>query len=79
MYIFRCYFHFYVFIYFFAQIPEGQLLGIDSIFGGAKVAQEADNILILQVKEGKTISQAKKALQVIINNIYVCDVVQFFP
>lgn len=49
------------------KIPEGQLLGIDSIFGGAKVAQEADNILILQVKETGTVNQSKKALQVVKN------------
>ncbi|XP_068248280.1 mitochondrial DNA helicase [Palaemon carinicauda] len=49
------------------KVPEGQLLSIDSIFGGAKVTQEADNILILQVKESNTVNQGKKALQVVKN------------
>ncbi|KAG7159901.1 Twinkle-like [Homarus americanus] len=49
------------------KVPQGQPLSIESVFGGAKVTQEADNVLILQVKEGFTISQSKKTLQVVKN------------
>lgn len=40
------------------------MLTIRSVYGGGKVTQEADNVLILQVKEGATINQAKKAIEV---------------
>ena len=45
---------------------EGDVLAINSIGGGARVTQEADNILILQVKNsgGK---KKKKALQIVKN------------
>ncbi|XP_045613950.1 mitochondrial DNA helicase isoform X1 [Procambarus clarkii] len=49
------------------KVPAGQPLSIESVFGGAKVTQEADNVLILQVKDGFTINQSKKILQVVKN------------
>lgn len=49
------------------KVPEGQPLGIGSVFGGAKVTQEADNVLILQVKSGFSINQSRKILQVVKN------------
>ncbi|KAK7060659.1 hypothetical protein SK128_018824 [Halocaridina rubra] len=49
------------------KVPDGQLLNINSIFGGAKLSQEADNVLILQVKDSNAVSQSKKALQVVKN------------
>lgn len=49
------------------KVPEGQLLSINSVFGGAKATQEADNVLILQVKSSSAINQSKKALQVVKN------------
>lgn len=49
------------------KVPDGQPLSIGSVFGGAKVTQEADNVLILQVKDGLTINQSRKILQVVKN------------
>ncbi|XP_063611381.1 mitochondrial DNA helicase-like [Penaeus indicus] len=49
------------------KVPDGQLLSINSVFGGAKATQEADNVLILQVKSSSAINQSKKALQVVKN------------
>lgn len=48
----------------YPQVPDGQLLSINSVFGGAKATQEADNVLILQVKSSSALNQSKKALQV---------------
>ncbi|XP_076042579.1 mitochondrial DNA helicase isoform X3 [Oratosquilla oratoria] len=45
------------------KIQDGQLLSMNSIFGGVKVTQEADNVLLLQVKEGSSLTQSKKILQ----------------
>ncbi|XP_076042578.1 mitochondrial DNA helicase isoform X2 [Oratosquilla oratoria] len=46
------------------KIQDGQLLSMNSIFGGVKVTQEADNVLLLQVKEGSSLTQSKKILQI---------------
>ncbi|KAK3877154.1 hypothetical protein Pcinc_018109 [Petrolisthes cinctipes] len=49
------------------KVPEGQPLSIGSVYGGAKVTQEADNVLILQTKEGSTVANSRKQLQVVKN------------
>ncbi|KAK8379163.1 hypothetical protein O3P69_019186 [Scylla paramamosain] len=50
------------------KVPEGQLLGIDSVFGSAKVTQEADNVMILQVKAAtSSLTSSRKVLQVVKN------------
>lgn len=54
-------------LYIQKKVPDGQLLSINSVFGGAKATQEADNVLILQVKSSSAINQSKKALQVVKN------------
>ena len=37
-----------------------QLLGMHSVFGGAKATQEADNVLIIQSQEGQKFVEVKK-------------------
>ena len=39
---------------------EGQPLGMHSIYGGAKATQEADNVLIVQKREGQKFLELKK-------------------
>lgn len=46
------------------QLMPGELLTLQSIGGGARVTQEADNVLLLQVTEGSTPAAARKAIQV---------------
>ncbi|XP_050739895.1 mitochondrial DNA helicase-like [Eriocheir sinensis] len=48
------------------KVPEGQPLGMDSVYGSAKVTQEADNVMILQVPSsgGGATTSNRKVLQV---------------
>uniref|UniRef100_A0A6A7FTT0 Twinkle protein n=1 Tax=Hirondellea gigas TaxID=1518452 RepID=A0A6A7FTT0_9CRUS len=49
------------------KLKEGELLTIQSVGGGARVTQEADNILLLQVTTGSSPTNTRKAIQVVKN------------